>query len=252
MRVFLLSLCIAIATCSVRDAQAQGPDSQAWVDVTLGRNFAAVYMAEVEVGYQELLQGSPQWSTFSITPTLEASYTPHFDVISGFPWMDTQQDDDTRTREFRVQLGARYHVFPFSKVQPRITGRYEWRHFNTIEPEHSTSQSNRTRLNTAVFIAWDKPRMSYDTVWYSFAEYEAFFVLDEQVHERYAHRGIGRIGMGRKFSYNWRLELVYALWHTRDEINEDRADQSVDNVYRLSLKYYITPPDRRTPKPPGS
>lgn len=228
---------------------AQSNETQAWGDFTLGRNFASIYMAELEVGYQSLIEGYPQWSTLSITPTLEASFTPHFDVISGFPWMATQQTDDVRTREFRVQLGARYHVLPFKKVQPRITWRYEWRHFNTLEPEPAMSQSNRTRINGAIFFAIDKPLMSYDTLWYAFTDWEAFIVLDEQLQERYAHLSIGRIAIGRKFNYNWRLEFIYALWHARNEVDVARADQDLDHVFRFSLKYYITPPNRRVPKP---
>jgi hypothetical protein len=183
---------------------------------------------------------------------LEASFTPHFDVISGFPWMQTQQTDDVRTREFRVQLGARYHVLPFKKVQPRLTFRYEKRFFNTLEPEAFTSQSDRLRLNTAFFIALDKPLMSYDTLWYTFAEFEVFAVMDEQLEERYANQLIGRVAFGRKFSYNWRLEVAYNLMRYRNELDVERADQDIDHIFRVSLKYYITPPNRRVPKPPDA
>ena len=247
MRTFAFPCAIALRIfCS-----AQSTETQAWADFTLGRNFASIYMAELELGYQQLVQGSPDWSAFSITPTLEASFTSHWDVISGFPWADTRQSDNVRTREFRTQLGARYHVLPFSKVQPRITSRYEWRYFKTIDPEPATSQSNRLRVNAAVFIAWDKPYMSYDTLWYSFIDWEAFIVFDEQVQERYAHQSIARIGMGRKFNYNWRLELIYSLMHKRNGIDVERADQDIGHVLRLSLKCYITPPNRRVPTPPG-
>lgn len=234
---------------------AQTNETQLWGDLTLGRTFASIWLAELEVGYQQLVQGSPQWNCLSVTPTLEVSTTPHFDVISGFPWMDTRQTDEVHTREFRAQLGARYHVMPFKKMQPRITWRYEWRHFNTIAPEEQvgTSQSNRTRLNAALYYAIDQPLMSYDTLWYTWVDWEAFIVLDEQLDERYAHLSIGRIGAGRKFSYNWRGEFVYALWHARDEIDVARPDQDIDHVVRLSVKYYITPPNRRVLRtlPPG-
>jgi hypothetical protein len=228
---------------------AQTTESQFWSDFTLGRNFASIYMAEVEVGYQTLLEGTPQWSTLSIAPTLEASFTPHIDVISGFPWMDTQQDDEVRTREFRTQLGARYHVLPFKKVQPRLTFRWEERFFNTLEPEPATSQSSRIRLNLAFWVAIDKPLMSYDTLWYAFTDLELFWVADEQLQERYANQSIGRIGFGRKFSYNWRMELVYSLARFSNEIDTERADQDLDHIFRMTFKYYITPPNRRVPKP---
>ncbi|MBL7940117.1 MAG: DUF2490 domain-containing protein [Flavobacteriales bacterium] len=246
-------LCLACLGAA-HGSKAQNPEVQAWGDFTLGRTFAANWLAELEVGYQQLVQGTPSWSCVSITPTLEVSTSPHIDIISGFPWMDTQQTDEVRTREFRAQLGARIHVLPFRKLQPRITWRYEWRHFNTIAPEEQvgTSQSNRTRVNAAFFYAIDKPLMSHDTLWYTWVDWEAFVVLDQQLQERYAHLSIGRIGLGRKFNYNWRAEIVYALWHARDEVDVLRTDQYLDHVFRVSLKYYITPPNRRKPEPaPG-
>ena len=100
-----------------------------------------------------------------------------------------------------------------------------------------------------MFIALDKPLMSYDTLWYTWVDWEAFIVLDEQLDERYAHLSIGRVGLGRKFNYNWRAEFVYALWHARDEVDMARPDQDIDHVFRLSVKYYITPPNRRVPAP---
>ena len=244
-------MCLGFICVMSPCVDAQTSESQAWSDFTLGRNFAAIYMAELEIGYQALIEGDPQWSTWSFTPTVEASYSPNFDVISGFPLMLTQQDDDVRTQEGRIQLGARYHVLPFKKVQPRLTFRFEERFFKTLEPELERSNSTRARLNIALWVAIDKPLMSYDTVWYAFADYEAFAVADEQLQERYANLFITRIGAGRKFSYNWRLEAVYSLMRSRDEIDDQRNDQDFDHIYRISLKYYITPPNRRVPKPPG-
>jgi hypothetical protein len=241
------SVLILLATAPPAPAQSTG--TQFWSDLTVGRNFASYYMAELELGYQTLVEGSPKWKTFSLAPTLEASVSPHLDVISGFPWSDTRQDDETRTREFRVQLGARYHVLPFKRVQPRLTWRYEYRSFNTLEPEAFTSQSDRTRINAAVWVPLNKPLMSFDTLWAAFVDYELFVVFDEQLQERFANRSTARIGVVRKFSYNWRAELIYSMLRYRDELGQVRADQDIDHIFRVSLKYYFTPPNRRVPKP---
>lgn len=245
------SIIWALPILTVGHAAAQSQETQVWTDFTVGRNFASIFMAEVEFGYQALVKGDPQWRTFSITPTLEASLTPHFDAISGFPWMTTLQTDEVLTNEFRVQLGGRYHVLPFKRVQPRITGRYEWRYFNTLQPESQAgrSESNRLRLNVAFWIALDKPLMSYDTLWYAFADYEAYGVLDKQLNERYANQSAIRVGMGRKFSYNWRMEVVYSLLQYRNELGEPREEYDLDNVFRATFKYYFTPPGRKPPSP---
>ncbi len=228
---------------------AQSQETQVWTDLTVGRNFASIYMAEVEFGYQALVKGDPQWRTISISPTLEASLTSHFDVISGFPWMTTLQTDEVLTNEFRVQLGGRYHVLPFKRVQPRITGRYEARFFNTLEPETEAgrSTSNRLRLNIGFWIALDKPLMSYDTLWYVFTDYEVYGVLDEQLEERYANQSAWRVAVGRKFSYNWRMEFVYSMLRYRNQLDTPKAAYDLDNVFRASFKYYFTPPGRRPP-----
>ncbi len=251
MHTRLTALLLGAAFLLPARTKAQTKETQFWTDLTLGRNFASIFMAEVEFGYQALVKGDPQWRTFSVSPTLEASLTPHFDVVSGIPWMNTQQTDDVRTNEFRAQLGARYHVLPFKRVQPRITGRYEWRYFNTLEPEAEAgrSQSNRMRLNVAVFIALDKPLMSYDTLWYAFTDYEVYGVLDQQLNERFANQSAWRVAVGRKFSYAWRMELVYSLLRYRNELDTPKAQYDLDNVFRVTFKHYFIPPERKAPSP---
>ena len=68
LRHFLLLATLAATT---GPACAQSQETQVWTDFTVGRNFASIYMAEVEFGYQALVQGDPQWRTFSISPTLD-------------------------------------------------------------------------------------------------------------------------------------------------------------------------------------
>ena len=71
-------ICAALVGLWALPGNAQTKETQLWSDFTLGRNFTSMYMAELEVGYQTLVEGSPQWNTLSLTPTLEASFTPHY------------------------------------------------------------------------------------------------------------------------------------------------------------------------------
>jgi hypothetical protein len=70
-------------------------------------------------------------------------------------------------------------------------------------------------------------------------------VLDEQLDERYANQSAWRVAVGRKFNYNWRLELVYSLLQYRKELGLERDQYDIDNVFRASFKYYFTPPGRK-------
>jgi hypothetical protein len=78
-----------------------------------------------------------------------------------------------------------------------------------------------------------------DSMWYAILDGEAFVSEDPDLSERFANRTRVRIGLGRKFSYNWRSELIYTLQRSRDAIADD--DLTLDNIIRFRVKYYFTP-----------
>jgi hypothetical protein len=219
-------------------ATAQTTNTQLWLDGIVGHGFSGYYMAECEFSYQTLLKDQYPWSSLNVSPTLEVSPTAHWSFLAGVPYSYTVQKEGFTTAEVRLQLGARYTFTPFKRVQTRLNSRYELRQVRTIDTD-SVQRSQRLRLRAEVVVPLDVRSYDSDTMWYAIADAESFLVMDQDVKERFANRTRVRLGIGRKFSYNWRSELIYTLQRSRDGISDE--DYSTDNIIRLRIKYYFTP-----------
>lgn len=232
---------LVMALCAWHGSTAQSND-QLWVDGIIGRNFAGTYMFETEFSYQTLLSQEDRWTSLNATPSLEVSLTPHWDVVSGIPLSYTIQNDTSQTAEVRGMLGMRYYFTPFKRVQTRLLARWEER-FIRDEESREVDRSDRLRVRAEVAMPLDNINWHADTMWYALADVEVFLTATDDAPERFANRIRARMGVGRKFSYNWRLEFIYTLQTSRNAI-EDTAPTN-DNIFRLRLKYYMTPRVRK-------
>jgi hypothetical protein len=161
--------------------------------------------------------------------------------MMGLPYSYTIQRTGFDTEELRAQLGIKYNFTPFQRVQLRLNTRFEARRMYTAGDE-AVERSHRTRIRAEMAIPLDVASYDSDTMWYGLLDAEAFFVLDQDLNERFANRSRTRIGLGRKFSYNWRAELIYTLQYSRDAIDDEEG--TADNIIRFRVKYYFTPRSR--------
>lgn len=222
-------------------AFAQQRDPQLWLDGIVGKSFASYYMAECEFSYQVLLTEQSRWESLNASPSLEMSPTAHWSFLVGLPLSYTVQREGDNTFEWRGQVGAKYTFTPFKRVQTRLNLRYEDRNVRDQE-SGQLLQSQRTRVRAEVVVPLDSRNYSVDTMWYALADAEAFITMDQDVQERFANRARVRIGLGRKFSYNWRAEAIYTFQRSRNAIAD--TDPTTDHIFRLRLKYYFTPRSR--------
>jgi hypothetical protein len=160
------------------------------------------------------------------------------DLLSEIPIGYTKQYQGISTFEITPMVGARYFFTPGKRIDARFVWRYQVRAFWKIE-EQDWEVSNRTRLRAEVFISINGPNLFTDKLWYSFLDYEEYFVLDQQLDERYANRRRGRIGLGYRLDYKNRFELSYTLQSARDEIQGDFYRN--DNVIQLRYKMFLNP-----------
>lgn len=227
---------------SAAGGHAQRNNAQVWVDGLVGHGFGGSWMAECEVSFQELLGPGEGWTSWNIAPSLELSPTPHWSFMAAVPLSWTRQQDDLDTREWRGQLGVKYNFTPFGRVQTRLNLRHEFRNLQGFE-SGGVQRSQRNRLRAEVVVPLDVRSYDKDTMWYGIVDAEAFFVLDRDPDERFANRTRWRVGAGRKFSYNWRSELLFMLQTNRESTSG--IEPTFDPMVRLRVKYYFTPRSRK-------
>lgn len=213
-------------------------DEQLWLDYQLSYPFGNRYLLENTTTYQTLLNKDGKWRSLSISPTFEYNLFRKLDLLSEIPIGYTKQYQGISTFEITPMVGTRYFFTPGKRIDARLVWRYQVRAFYKIE-DREWEISNRTRLRGEVFISINGPNLFTDKLWYVFLDYEEFFVLDQQVDERYANRRRGRLGLGYRLDYKNRFELSYTLQSTRDEIAAEFY--GIDNVIQLRYKMYLNP-----------
>jgi hypothetical protein len=223
---------------------AQQANEQLWIDYLVDLPFARVYMYETEISYQTLLSREGKWRSLNVTPSLERNINQHLDLLLGVPLSYTVQKADFNTVEARLMLGTRLYFTPRNRVQTRLTLRWERRFFRDLEVG-VWENSNRTRARGEIIFPINRPSYSTDDVWYALGDFEYFFILDQDVRERFANRSRTRIGLGYRKSYFWRFEVIYTFQQSRNKIED--AFTSFDNIFRLRIKHYLPMPATRKP-----
>lgn len=212
--------------------------NQLWFDFQVSYPFANRYLIENTTSYQTVLSKNDKWGSFAIDPNFEYIISTRLDFLFEVPIAYTHQKEGTNSFEVSPMIGGRFHITQNKRLDTRILWRYQVRSFRQVEAAEWET-SNRTRLRGEIYFSINGPNLYTDKLWYAFGDYEEFFVLDQQVNERFANRRRARVGVGYRLSYKHRFDVSYTLQSSRDEI--DGAFISTDNVIQLKYKLYLNP-----------
>lgn len=210
--------------------------SQSWVEYMLNYPFANSWNVEFASTYSTVLE-SPKWRSLDFQVTPEYSISQHLDVMGALYGGQTFQNQSLSTFEIREMLGTRIHFTPNKRILTRLLIRFEQR--NQLNKETDIWQrSTRSRVRAESVIPLNKPTMSSgDKLWYAIADVESFFVMDQDVKERFANRLRVRTGIGYRINYSIRLELMYTLQQSKNTLDGDFYTS--DNIFRIRLKQYL-------------
>lgn len=215
---------------------AQSADEQLWTEYMLNLPFANSWNIEFATTYSTVL-GQPKWRSLDFQITPEYSVSDHLDLMGSIFAGTTYQNTAVTTAEIREMLGARVHFTPESRILSRCLVRFEQRNQANRESgewEHST----RTRVRAETIIPINKKSMyAGDKLWYALVDAEFFFVMDQNVQERFANRFRLRTGIGYRLNYSLRLELMYTLQQSRNTL--ESGYETTDNIFRIRVKHYL-------------
>lgn len=215
---------------------AQNVDEQMWFEYMLNYPFANTYNVEGAFTYSTTLS-DPRWRAFDFQVTPEVSITRNIDLSTSLLGSSTFQNDTLQTFELRPAFGARFHFTQNKRIQTRLFVRFEQRHLKDLE-SGDWFKSNRTRARIETLIPINGSTMfSGDKLWYGILDAEWFFVLDNDVAERFANRFRMRAGIGYRLNYNLRFEFVFTNQQSKQAIGE--SFYSSDNIFRFRIKQYL-------------
>jgi Protein of unknown function (DUF2490) len=216
------------------DVHAQS--TQIWTDYDVVYPFGNVYSFDVETSYQTVLSRESKWRALSLTPTLERAITQNVDVMLGLPLSYTVQTDTFNSAEIRISMGSRFHFTPNRRILTRLLVRYEPR-FVYQQDFDDWQKSNRLRVRGETIIPINRKSYFDDKLWYGLLDYELFFVKDNTIEERYANRSRARIGLGYRFNYSLRMELIFTVQESKNTLTEGSEERS--DIIRFRIKHFL-------------
>jgi hypothetical protein len=229
-----------LCVCTTRAQQS----TQMWFDFQVSYPFSNQYLFEVETSYQTVLKDDSTWRSMNMTPAFEYQFFPNIDLIARAPLSYTVQAKDHESFESRITLEARWHITQNKRMNTRLVFKAEKRFLQNLE-DNTWDKSTRLRLKAEATISINGPNLYTDNLWYAIADFEEFFVTDQQLDERYASKRRARIGAGYRLNYKNRFELIYTLQTSRKELQEEFT--SADNVVQLRYKMCLHPATFKQP-----
>lgn len=220
---------------------------QVWVEYMLNYPFANVWNVELASTFSTVVD-QPKWRSLDFQLTPEYALGPHIDLMAAFYFGETFQNQSLSTTEVREMLGTRIHFTPNKRILTRLLVRFEQRNLQNQETD-VWSHSTRSRFRAESLIPINKPTMyAGDQLWYAIADAEGFFVMDQDVGERFANRLRFRAGIGYRIRYGLRLELMYTIQRSKNTLQDEFFTS--DNIFRFRVKQYLNkaapPKDRGT------
>lgn len=198
--------------------------------------FSNVWELEHDVRYSTTVSSTPLRS-FRYYPTLSYSLTQNIDLLGGATFVYNFQEQADNTFEIREMLGFRVHITPNRRVLTRLLVRGENRNLLNTETK-DWSSSNRFRVRGEALFPFNSSTMfNKDKLLYGLLDAEWFIGLDQDLNERFANRFRMRAGVGYRFNYNFRVELLYSYQESRNQ--QDDANPTQDNIYRFRVRHFI-------------
>lgn len=206
-----------------------------WIEYQAVVPFGNVYLFDTEAGYQTLVSDGSPMNSYHITPNLQRNMTPKIDLMFSIPLYYTMQSSTYNNYEIRFSPAMRYTFTSGKRVESRSVLRYDYR---CVKPETSAWEtSNRIRLSLEFLVPINRKTYFEDKMLYGIADGEGFFVVDQNVKERYANIFKTRWGLGYRLNYKYRFEVSYQKQISRTTI--DAPFDTEDNILRLRCMMYL-------------
>jgi hypothetical protein len=240
---------IAALLIVVSSPAAAQTDTQVWANVTLDWIKSHALKLGLDIEPKALVSkpaDDPDWATLDITPSVEYTRGNWFDVTGELHVGRTRQTDRQDSTEVSPRIGFRFHLLsnvrdevsrekqPKRRLVLRNFVRIEWRNLYYSD---DTPQSSSTRFRDRVEMQFpiNRRRVTDDGAFYVSTDAEWFWTRTDPP-ERFANKQRLRAGIGRRWTYRWRTELLTVWDRSRDSASDGftSADVAVDlRVWRV-------------------
>lgn len=229
----LALLFIVCQVCCSKPAQAQLVADQVWLEYRPSYKFTPKFKIDGRLSFRDEFDEA-NWHTWETRLLPVLKLFKGFDVNMGLSFLETSQNLNLSTYEFRVAPGARYKL-PWQRVELGVWARVEFRWVYKREAEVWT-YSTRPRLRIFTDIPINAQSMKEERFFYVASFLEFFYQNDEDIQERYSNRLWFRIGLGYKLNKKLSFELSYTRQDSRNTINDEYNDFTKQNLFVFAFR----------------
>lgn len=217
-------------------SKGQTTDFQSWNSFLTFWNFYPSLVFEMELDYYTLVSDGPAWREIAVQPSLEYYPNNSIDLFTGVYLSSTKQNDVDNTWETRPFAGIRWNIIkPEKRVFLRVAAKLEYRFFSQ---DDGSTNAGRLRTKADLFVPINQKTMDVDKNLYGILQAEKFFNFENDIRERYQSSFRQNVGAGYRFTFNWRLEMLYIFQTSRDSSEDDQPDRQ-NHIIQLTGKYFI-------------
>jgi hypothetical protein len=234
-----LRLALLFVVCQLfytQHAQAQLVADQIWLEYRPTYTFAPKFKIDGRASFRDEFDET-NWHTWEarLLPVLKLS--KGFDVNMALSFLETSQNLNLSTFEFRIAPGVRYKL-PWKRVELGVWARAEFRWVYKREAEEWT-YSTRPRLRVFTDIPINAKSMKEERFFYVASFLEFFYQNDEDIQERYSNRFWFRVGLGYKLNKKLRFELSYTRQDSKNTIRDEFDDLTKQNLFVFAVKHNL-------------
>jgi hypothetical protein len=222
--------------------------TELWGNVVLDFPQGDRWLFETDFEPKTLVSGGEKWWNLDFTPLVEYYPNRWVDFVGETTVGYTHQTDEVNSVELTPRLGFRLNVWnnlrerahvpirPLGRVRVATLVRFEYRNFWYSDDEDSQHEW-RLRIRIESKVGINHADFAEDNSLYGIGDIEGFIPLNEGVAERFPSKVRVRFGLGFRFRYATRLEVLYIRnWH-RD--TEQGPKEPASNALDVRLKLYF-------------
>jgi len=234
-------------------APANGQVStQIWNNIILDYPHGKDALYELDIEPKIQVAGQGTWRNVDINPLVEYYPWSWLDLEGELLVGPTHQSNDVVSWEVTPRAGFRVNLFSnlreraehsgralealFGRIRLATLFRVEYRNLYYNDGTPSSHQWRfRVRLESKIGIT--DAELSHDGTLYGTADAEYYVPFGADVSETFASKVRGRAGLGYRFNYAWRAELLYV--HDANRKTRDDPFATSTNAADLRVKLFL-------------
>jgi hypothetical protein len=224
-------------------------NTQLWANIVLDYPKGDRSLFELDIEPKTQTSEGDKWRNVDLTPLVEYYPAKWLDVEGEATVGRTHQFEGVNTWEITPRLGFRFNILSnlresagkpfvpaFGRVRLATLVRFEYRSFFYSDDTPSSHEWRfRARLESKIGI--NHADLSQDRTLYGIADIEGFVPLGPDLSERFASKVRVRAGLGYRFQYGLRAEVLYIRDSNRQTKDDPFGTDS--NILDMKLKLFF-------------